>query len=37
MMLVAYFFAEPIINYSKLIEAQSKVKSPSAYSNNKRK
>ena len=37
MMLVAYFFAEPIIDYSKLFEAQSKVKSPSAYSNNKRK
>ena len=30
-MMIAYFFATPVIDYTKLIEAQSKVKVPSAY------
>ena len=35
-MVIAYFFATPIIDYSKLIEAQSKETSPSAYMGKKK-
>ena len=31
MMLVFYIFAEPVIDYTKLIEEQAKISSPDAY------
>lgn len=30
-MIVAYFFSTPLIDYTKLIEQQSKITAPSAY------